>query len=75
MFVSIPWLIFGAALLLLVGIFLGSCNRLGADADSAQPPKDIWNDGFWYGYQAAQDEQLRQLVNPASPPLVGEEQD
>ena len=46
MFVSVPFLVAGCAILLLVGICIG--GYVGAMVKAA-----LWEDGFWHGYAAS----------------------
>ena len=67
MFVSIPFLVFGAAVLLLIGALLGGSVRVGSAADH-RSAAEIWDDGFERGYSAClTDKGLDE------PRLIGEE--
>ena len=59
MFVSVPFLVVGAIVLLLIGMLLGGSVTVGSSAD-------IYQDGYMAGYHAASDD----LPEPR---LVGEE--
>jgi len=71
MFVSVPFLVFGACILLLLGILIGRGFALTKDLKA----HEMWLSGYWWGHETARLENMpdNTAVDMPEPRFVGEE--